>query len=181
MNGWKLVPVDPTEEMLRATDGIDAGTSYRGSGEYYLCNLSDYWKAMLAASPVPPAGGEVEVLAKVNYTGYEPSNHLDWNIPFGLQGLADGTELVDRAHVTHLQAENAALQQRLNVADHERLILDKLRRFDECANDCDADGVDIGRRWLETLTCLGLLARIQRSPAMWEITKKGEIFLEGRK
>ena len=41
--------------------------------------------------PVPPAGGEVEIAART----------------------MDGRELVDRAHVTRLQAKNAELQQRL--------------------------------------------------------------------
>lgn len=52
--GYKLVPVEPTEEMLLATEAIDAGTSHRGAGEYELCNVRDYWEAMLAAAPTPP-------------------------------------------------------------------------------------------------------------------------------
>lgn len=53
-------------------------------------------------------------------------------------------------------------------------VTSKLRRFEECASDFDADGVDIGRHWLDLLTQLGLLNRVQRSPALWEITQQGE-------
>lgn len=53
-------------------------------------------------------------------------------------------------------------------------ILGKLRRFNEQAGDPDADGVDIGRHWLDMLTQLGLLNRVQKSPATWEITAQGE-------
>lgn len=56
-------------------------------------------------------------------------------------------------------------------------VLCKLRRFEECADDCDADGVDIGRDWLDILTKLGLLNRVQRSPAFWEISEDGELAL----
>lgn len=52
--GYKLVPVEPTAEMLIATEAIDAGTSHRGAGEYELCNVGDYWEAMLSAAPTPP-------------------------------------------------------------------------------------------------------------------------------
>jgi hypothetical protein len=50
---------------------------------------------------------------------------MGYPIKYGapLIDLPMGTELVDRAHVTRLQAENAALQQRLNVADEQVDIL----------------------------------------------------------
>ncbi|HCF6602252.1 TPA: hypothetical protein NII78_001297 [Pseudomonas aeruginosa] len=57
-------------------------------------------------------------------------------------------------------------------------VLAKLRRFYDCASDFESGGVDIGRRWLDLLTQLGLLNRIQRSPALWEISQQGEDLLE---
>lgn len=57
-------------------------------------------------------------------------------------------------------------------------VLAKLRRFEECASDFDSGGVDIGRHWLDLLTQLGLLNRVQRSPALWEISQQGEDLLE---
>jgi Lar family restriction alleviation protein len=57
-------------------------------------------------------------------------------------------------------------------------IISKLRRCEECFSDFEADGVDIGRHWLDLLTQLGLLNRVQRSPALWEITQQGEDCLD---
>ncbi|HGP4438663.1 TPA: hypothetical protein ACLM4Z_004841 [Pseudomonas aeruginosa] len=57
-------------------------------------------------------------------------------------------------------------------------VLAKLRRFEECASDFESGGVDIGRHWLDLLTQLGLLNRVQRSPALWEISQQGEDLLE---
>ncbi|WP_350403426.1 hypothetical protein ABCR88_21015 [Pseudomonas sp. W17] len=53
-------------------------------------------------------------------------------------------------------------------------VIRKLQRFQECAEDFESGGVDIGRHWLDLLTQLGLLNRVQRSPALWEITQQGE-------
>ncbi|MEV1355410.1 hypothetical protein [Pseudomonas aeruginosa] len=57
-------------------------------------------------------------------------------------------------------------------------VLAKLRRFYVCAEDFESGGVDIGRHWLDLLTQLGLLNRVQRSPAFWEISQQGEDLLE---
>ncbi|MFU4952057.1 hypothetical protein ACM7ZP_17325 [Pseudomonas aeruginosa] len=56
-------------------------------------------------------------------------------------------------------------------------VLAKLRRFYVCAEDFESGGVDIGRHWLDLLTQLGLLNRVQRSPALWEISQQGEDLL----
>ncbi|EPJ90990.1 hypothetical protein [Pseudomonas psychrophila] len=55
-------------------------------------------------------------------------------------------------------------------------VISKLRRFEECAGD--SQDVDIGRKWFDVLTHLGLLERVQRSPAFWEMTQQGEDALE---
>ena len=55
-------------------------------------------------------------------------------------------------------------------------VIRKLRRFEACASD--GKGADIGRHWFDLLTQLGLLNRVQRSPALWEITQQGEDLLE---
>lgn len=57
-------------------------------------------------------------------------------------------------------------------------VISKLRRCEECFSDFESGGVDIGRHWLDSLTQLGLLNRVQRSPAMWEITQQGEDCLD---
>lgn len=56
-------------------------------------------------------------------------------------------------------------------------VLAKLRRFYDCASDFESGGVDIGRHWFDLLTQLGLLNRVQRSPALWEISQQGEDLL----
>ncbi|HFT8343251.1 TPA: hypothetical protein ACGSFW_006584, partial [Pseudomonas aeruginosa] len=56
-------------------------------------------------------------------------------------------------------------------------MLAKLRRFYDCASDFESGGVDIGRHWFDLLTQLGLLNRVQRSPALWEISQQGEDLL----
>lgn len=59
-------------------------------------------------------------------------------------------------------------------------VLAKLRRFYDCASDFESGGVDIGRHWLDLLTQFGLLNRVQRSPALWEISQQGDDLLEGQ-
>lgn len=56
-------------------------------------------------------------------------------------------------------------------------VIEKLQRFFDCAEDFESGGVDIGRDWLDTLTHLGLLERVQRSPALWQITEDGDALL----
>ena len=51
-------------------------------------------------------------------------------------------------------------------------IIAKLRRFEECASD--GQGADIGGHWFTILERLGLLMRVQHSPALWEISQQGE-------
>ncbi|AGZ38090.1 hypothetical protein ACLPJG_27010 [Pseudomonas aeruginosa] len=58
------------------------------------------------------------------------------------------------------------------------LVIRKLQRFDECAGD--GQGADIGTQWFDVLTQLGLLKRVQRSPAQWQVTEQGEQLLELR-
>ncbi|WP_201772881.1 hypothetical protein [Pseudomonas sp. BRG-100] len=55
-------------------------------------------------------------------------------------------------------------------------VIRKLERFQECADD--GQGADIGRHWFDLLTQLGLLNRVQRSPALWEMTQQGEDALD---
>lgn len=55
-------------------------------------------------------------------------------------------------------------------------VIRKLQRFHECMDD--GQGADIGRHWFDLLTQLGLLNRVQRSPALWEITQQGEDCLD---
>ena len=51
-------------------------------------------------------------------------------------------------------------------------VIAMLQRFEACVSD--GQDVDIDRHWFDVLTHLGLLRRVQRSPAYWEITQLGE-------
>lgn len=55
-------------------------------------------------------------------------------------------------------------------------VIQKLQRCHECF--ADDQGTDIGRPWLDTLTHLGLLERVQRSPALWQISDRGDEVIE---
>lgn len=75
------------------------------------------------------------------------------------------------------QARAALAQPSPALPPFAEKVLTKLRRFNECAEDPGSGGVDIGRHWLDLLTQLGLLNRVQRSPALWEISQQGEDLL----
>ncbi|MEV1967261.1 hypothetical protein ABZR56_12415 [Pseudomonas aeruginosa] len=75
------------------------------------------------------------------------------------------------------QARAALAQPSPALPPFAEKVLAKLRRFYDCASDFESGGVDIGRRWLDLLTQLGLLNRVQRSPALWEISQQGEDLL----
>ena len=72
-NGWRLVPIEPTQEMFRATEA--------GPVNYpAFC-----WQAMLSAAPTPPQRTEQEPVAtlllqsKQNYErNFGPSAAADW-------------------------------------------------------------------------------------------------------
>ncbi|WP_256597990.1 hypothetical protein [Pseudomonas sp. XWY-1] len=66
--------------------------------------------------------------------------------------------------------------QRTTLPPFANLVIRKLQRFDECASD--GQGADIGTQWFDVLTHLGLLKRVQRSPALWQVTDQGEQLLE---
>ncbi|MGI0825649.1 hypothetical protein ACRCP5_00005, partial [Pseudomonas aeruginosa] len=76
-----------------------------------------------------------------------------------------------------LQARAALAQPSAALPPFAEKVLAKLRRFYDCASDFESGGVDIGRHWLDLLTQLGLLNRVQRSPALWEISQQGEDLL----
>ena len=54
--GWRLVPIDPTPEMIDAADAVDGEYSRRAFGGAIHMPQSgeDHWHAMLAAAPQPP-------------------------------------------------------------------------------------------------------------------------------
>ncbi|MDU9391883.1 hypothetical protein [Pseudomonas sp. zfem002] len=74
--------------------------------------------------------------------------------------------------------EPGALVERDELPPFALKVLKKLRRTQECFED--SQGTDIGRDWLDVLVRLGLMNRVQRSPALWEISDAGDALLEAR-
>ena len=58
--GWRLVPVEPTEEMLRAGAGVWLGGIVYMMDEAWLERMRQTWSPMLSAAPTPPFSTEVE-------------------------------------------------------------------------------------------------------------------------
>ncbi|MFJ4455465.1 hypothetical protein ACIP1G_16440 [Pseudomonas sp. NPDC089392] len=67
-------------------------------------------------------------------------------------------------------------EQHASLPPFAYLVIRKLQRFEECASD--GQDADIGTPWFDVLTQLGLLKRVQRSPALWQVTEQGEQLLE---
>ncbi|MDM3885955.1 hypothetical protein QSV36_10130 [Pseudomonas sp. BCRC 81390] len=86
------------------------------------------------------------------------------------------------ADAKQFRAERDALRAQLAERDvlpqFAQTVIRKLKRFRDCAED--GQGADIGKTWFDVLVQLGLLNRVQRSPAWWEITDEGDALLDGR-
>ncbi|HEJ6316885.1 TPA: hypothetical protein SL844_000985 [Pseudomonas aeruginosa] len=134
---------------------------YEDSGEYRYSPAAAYWKAWQAraalAQPSPKCAtcndsGQI-VVSGPHYQGeFQPPEYE--------------TEPCDMC-----------AQPSPALPPFAEKVLAKLRRFYDCASDFESGGVDIGRHWLDLLTQLGLLNRVQRSPALWEISQQGEDLL----
>ncbi|SCZ12621.1 hypothetical protein [Pseudomonas sp. NFACC37-1] len=83
-------------------------------------------------------------------------------------------ELCDKAEAGIEQPSPAVV-----VPPFAEQVIHKLQRFQECAED--GQDADISRQWFDLLTRLGLLNRVQRSPAIWEITQQGDDCLKAAK
>ncbi|HCF6712377.1 TPA: hypothetical protein NII65_002146 [Pseudomonas aeruginosa] len=104
----------------------------------------------------------------------EVTIYVDGRVP-GYMNIGDTVYVSDRAPVE--QPSAALAQPSPALPPFAEKVLAKLRRFNECAEDSGSGGVDIGRHWLDLLTQLGLLNRVQRSPALWEISQQGDDLL----
>lgn len=89
-------------------------------------------------------------------------------------GLTKYSALAEMGRLVAAQGGQEALP---SLAAPLQRAIKKLERFNECAEDSDSGGCDIGRRWFDTLTHLGLLERTQRSPAEWTMTPAGHDLL----
>lgn len=102
-----------------------------------------------------------------NLRGCDPSYYED-----AQERLREIDALLAAAPVVSAERQGPAEYQ---LPPFARKVFRKLERFQECTDD--GQGADIGRHWFDLLTQLGLLNRVQRSPALWEITQQGEDLL----
>lgn len=84
--GWKLVPVEPTDDMLAAGDDAMVSTI---ETDNWLRHCRNAWEAMLASAPAPASGG-VDAVRVLNDNGkrwrvesadgrweMKPTGHID--------------------------------------------------------------------------------------------------------
>lgn len=143
--------------------------------------------ALMSAERIDPEQESVEQASGDERAAFRPAQVISYRpgvgevtiyvagrVP-GYMNIGDTVYVSDRAPV---EQPSAALAQPSPVLPpFAEKVLAKLRRFYDCASDFESGGVDIGRHWLDLLTQLGLLNRVQRSPALWEITQQGEDLL----
>jgi hypothetical protein len=114
---WKLVPVTQVKKWHRDLDACQKVMWLRGGFDPAYCmDAQDCLKAMegVLANALPPYGPALKVHRySVVKMLSEDGNKIDYKPHGPSVVMAD----VHDAHVTRLQAENAALQQRLTIAD----------------------------------------------------------------
>lgn len=126
-------------------------------------------KTFLAHQSAPDDKGKGEPVAEIVSKFGDPE-------AFGERELIALKDISRFPYGTKLYAEQPAPV--AVVHPFAEKVISKLRRCKECAEDFESGGADIGRHWFDILTHLGLLSRVQRSPAMWEMTQQGEDCLE---
>jgi|GEM_PF-5528652 len=97
-------------------------------------------QARMTRAPVPLAGGEPEVLAWRAHGFNFSTEAMAHDYNKWAEEKQPVQYLVDRANLTRLQAENAALQQRLNVADQQ---VDDLQKDKERLDSLEANYWDV--------------------------------------
>ncbi|HBP6102221.1 TPA: hypothetical protein L5766_10640 [Pseudomonas aeruginosa] len=143
--------------------------------------------ALMSAERIDPEQESVEQAGGDERAAFRPAQVISYRpgvgevtiyvagrVP-GYMNIGDTVYVSDRAPVE--QPIAALAQPSPTLPPFAEKVLAKLRRFYDCAEDFESGGVDIGRHWLDLLTQLGLLNRVQRSPALWEISQQGEDLL----
>lgn len=145
MQKFVLVPVEPTEEMNKAGIRWLTGVQHMREGDKRNA-LNEAFKAMLAAAPQPQAlSGELEALGYMNKDTGKLARPDSRAIAVGFN-----TALVDRAHVTRLQAEVERLAE--DRDSHQRTCIKAMERGAELegllrnlVRDCMAS--DFNEHW----------------------------------
>jgi hypothetical protein len=134
---WKLVPVEPDQIHQMAFE--EGQPAENGDGYLFTAEEFDLFvdRLLTAAAPVPSAGGEVGIIqcwACRSEFALEAMESNDGCCP------ACDSEIDLGGYVTRFQAENAALQQRLNVADQ---LVDDLKKDKERLDSLEANFWDV--------------------------------------
>lgn len=134
--GWKLVPVEPTDEMLDASRR-QAGES-REMRERYFASMRRHWSRLLASAPTPPQEGQERVCPLCNKpSGGQCRGDADCPLACSRVPPEDHAPTADAARVieprtarrTHVPAlESAAENQRPKDSNHHQT---KLYRYEE--------------------------------------------------
>lgn len=98
--------------------------------------------------------------------------------PTGKLAHAYRTIAIQEERIEQLEGEQARAQLPAGgaVPDFARRVIKKLERVHACFTD--GQDADIGKDWFDVLTKLGLLDRVQRSPALWQISDVGDALLD---
>lgn len=111
-----------------------------------------------------PHGDTPEAVAVINEVGEHFKETVVEHRP-GIDRLPVGTELVDRAHVTRLQAERDALQLLLNERDEQ---LDHEKRVSKIAT---LDAATLHQAWKAAEQRIDELTKHEREPVNWAAPK----------
>ncbi|HCL4400178.1 TPA: hypothetical protein N2D31_005562 [Pseudomonas aeruginosa] len=168
--GWQAraalasTPVADESPMAKMADALREKARQEQQAYQDRRNQATEWGPM-------PEGTEADRLISTapvaHVAGDETSRYLEWAKDRSAWEMPVGTPVYYAA----------LAQPSPTLPPFAEKVLAKLRRFYDCAEDFESGGVDIGRHWLDLLTQLGLLNRVQRSPALWEISQQGEDLL----
>lgn len=98
--GWKLVPVEPTDEMLKAADEGDDEYTLRNFGpgvQRVMQGPYDHYCAMLAASPTPPAEQQAAPKAAPGEQNTVPAEWLEQAYREGWAACRDAETIGEEA------------------------------------------------------------------------------------
>ena len=98
--GWKLVPVEPTDEMLKAADDRDDEYTLRSFGpgvQRVMQGPYDHYCAMLAASPTPPAEQQAAPKAAPGEQNTVPAEWLEQAYREGWAACRDAETIGEEA------------------------------------------------------------------------------------
>ena len=123
--GWKLVPTDPTPEMIKEMHAYD-GTQY--SDPFGSDDFKDDYRNMLDAAPRPPAREQPQVEQEPDWTNSETGLLECWKSPLHSMPdrllMADGAVAFRDKTISNLRLQIASYQsaQQLPAVEHSSAV-----------------------------------------------------------